>query len=43
MGEGFLSERGRISADDGTKPLIVTNISENIEAIKNLFGMTNSY
>jgi type II secretory pathway component HofQ len=43
MGEGFLSERGRVSADDRTKPLIVIDIFENIEAIKNLFGMTNSY
>ena len=38
-----MDERGRVSADDRTKPLVVTDISENIEATKKLFGMTNSY
>ena len=38
-----LGERGRVTADDKTKALVVTEISENIEAMKKLFGMTNSY
>jgi type II secretory pathway component HofQ len=43
MVKGFLGEYRRVNADDRTKPLVVTDISENIEAMKKLFGMTNSY
>jgi type II secretory pathway component HofQ len=43
MVEGFLNGRGWVSSDGRTEPLIVIDISENIEAMKNLIGMTNSY
>jgi len=33
----FLGERGSVSADERTNTLIIRDISENIEAIKNLF------
>ncbi len=36
-----LGEHGRVSANDRIKPLVVTDISEIIEVMKKLFGMTN--
>jgi len=35
--KGFLSERGRVSADERTNTLVIRDVSKNIEAVKELF------
>jgi len=40
--KNFLSERGTVSVDERTNTLIIRDISENIEAIKDLFRPSTS-